>query len=189
MCDVGRRTASGRAARFRSSNQPNLSFSYPAACLSGTAPDQLEQAVAGADHRPSASRISGRVPPTPGVDNAEKDGAPLETIRHRRPTGRRTPQDCRPAHRRTGRSRVRRAPSVAAPPSSNPYRGRQPEIGEQHDHILSLSQCARALQRLRASNGVELWGKTSGAAPQIGNRRRVGSFVADIVELTRPTTT
>src|SRR5262245_20722605 len=46
MCDVGRRTASGRAARFRSSNQPNLSFSYPAACLSGTAPDQLEQADA-----------------------------------------------------------------------------------------------------------------------------------------------
>src|SRR5262245_51370804 len=75
MCDVGRRTASGRAARFRSSNQTNLSFSYPAACLSGTAPDQFEQAVAGADHRPSASRISGRVPPTPGVDNAEKDGA------------------------------------------------------------------------------------------------------------------
>jgi hypothetical protein len=74
MCDVGRRTASGRAAGFRSSNQPNLSFSFPAACLSGTAPDQLEQAVAGADHRPSASRISGRVPPTPGVDNAEKDG-------------------------------------------------------------------------------------------------------------------
>src|SRR5262245_12870799 len=64
MCDLGRRTASGRAARFRSSNQPNFELSFPAACLSGTAPDQLEQAVAGADKPPAVGlKNNGRARP------------------------------------------------------------------------------------------------------------------------------
>src|SRR5262245_39010345 len=62
MCDVGRRTASGRAARFPSSNQPNLSLSFPAACLSGTALD-LEEAVAGADKPPAVGLKNKRARP------------------------------------------------------------------------------------------------------------------------------
>ncbi len=51
-----------------------LPVDVPAACLSGTALDQLEQALPGPTyHRPSASRITaGRAPPTPGSTTQRK---------------------------------------------------------------------------------------------------------------------
>src|SRR5262245_40518961 len=60
---VGAPQVGGRRASGQATNQI-LSLSFPAACLSGTAPDQLEQAVVGADKPPAVGlKNNGRARP------------------------------------------------------------------------------------------------------------------------------